>query len=92
MMEALTMPHEPSAAQSIYPNLKSSTPDVVQRTQPVSIAAAMYPSLVPKPPAPAPSRYRGGASLVQRVDMDPTFERMLAAGGIRRIRNRERGR
>jgi hypothetical protein len=39
-----------SAAQSIWPNLPRGTPDVVERREPTSLAAAMYPSLVPQPP------------------------------------------
>jgi hypothetical protein len=37
-----------SAAQSLYPHLKSGTPDPVERRQGGSIAEALYPR--PKPP------------------------------------------
>jgi hypothetical protein len=54
------MPREPSAAQSLYPHLPHDDGQPVQRQQPASVAAAMYPDLVPKPPqsqpAPRPTR------------------------------------
>ena len=46
---------EPSAAQALYGHLKSGAPEIIERRQqPSSVAAAMFPSLVPKPPPPAP--------------------------------------
>jgi hypothetical protein len=39
-----------SAAQAIFPNLKSGTPDLVQRRQQGGIADAMYAHLKPEPP------------------------------------------
>ena len=42
-----------SAAASIWPNLRQGTPaPVEQRPQLASVAAAMYPQLVPQPPKP----------------------------------------
>ena len=44
---------EPSAAEALFPHLPRGTPDVVQRPERnESVAAAMWPSLVPKPPPP----------------------------------------
>jgi hypothetical protein len=40
----------PSAAASIYPHLKLAERPI-QRPSSVSVAAAMFPSLVPKPPS-----------------------------------------
>jgi hypothetical protein len=38
--------------RSLYPHLKSGTSEPVQRQQPASVAAAMYPALVPPQPKP----------------------------------------
>jgi len=43
---------EPSAAQALFPNLKSGTPPVVERRSEPSIADALYPR--PKPPLKNP--------------------------------------
>ena len=78
---------EPSAAAALFPHLKAGTPDVVEpRQQPASVAAAMFPDLVPKPQPPAPNRYRGSADLAQRCDGDPMFALMLARAGLVRRR------
>jgi hypothetical protein len=42
-----------SAAQSVYPHLPSAERAPVQSAKP-TLAAALYPSLAPKPPQPAP--------------------------------------
>jgi hypothetical protein len=49
--ENLTMPREPPAAEAIYGHLKSQGRPP-QRPSSRSLAAAMYPSLVPKPKLP----------------------------------------
>jgi hypothetical protein len=47
------MTRPPTAAAALYPHLKSGTPDVVQRrSEPASVAAAMYPRPRPKPKNP----------------------------------------
>jgi hypothetical protein len=45
------MPREPSAAEALYGHLKSQLPErPTQRPSSVSVADAMFPNLVPKPP------------------------------------------
>jgi hypothetical protein len=46
-----------SAAASIYPHLKTGTPAPVQSAKP-TLANALYPSLAPQAPKPAPQRRR----------------------------------
>jgi hypothetical protein len=82
------MANPPSAAQSLYPHLKSGTPDVVQQRRQGSVADAMFPSLAPKP-KPAPHRHRESTeevSLAQRCDENPMLELMLAKSGLVRKR------
>jgi hypothetical protein len=45
------MPREPSAADALYPHLRSQLPErpAQQQKQP-SLAASMYPALAPPPP------------------------------------------
>jgi hypothetical protein len=65
-----------SAAQSIYAHLKSGTPaPVEQRQQPASVAAAMWPSLAPKPPKP----------LTQHEVKAAWLDRLMGMSGIKRI-------
>jgi hypothetical protein len=74
-----------SAAQAIWGNLPSGARPEVEQRRP-SLAEALYPSLVPKPP-PTPNRYRESTvSLAQRCDEDAMFEMMLAKGGLVRKR------
>jgi hypothetical protein len=63
-----------SAAASIYPHLKSGTPEPVQRPQPASLAAAMFPSLVPQPPKP----------LTQSELKAQWVDRLMSMSGVRR--------
>jgi hypothetical protein len=46
---------EPSAAKSVYPHLLSAAREPVQRAQPASVAAAMWPQLTLKPRQPQPA-------------------------------------
>ena len=56
---------EPSAAAALFPHLKAGTPDVVEpRQQPASVAAAMFPDLVPKPQPPV-NRWRDAAAIAR---------------------------
>jgi hypothetical protein len=51
-MEALMTQREPSAAQALFPHLPHDAGQPVQRQQPASVAAAMFPNLTPPPPKP----------------------------------------
>ena len=78
--------NEPTAAQSLYPNLPSSARPERQQSGP-RLSEAMYPSLAPKPQPAPPNRYRESTmTLAQRCDEDPWFEYRLALSGIRRKR------
>jgi len=68
-----------NAAGQIWPHLQSGEREPVQQSN-VSIAAAMYPSLAPKP---APR------DLAAACDANPWLEVMLAKSGIRRKRGAE---
>lgn len=47
------MAQQPTAASALFPNLKSSTPSIVERRhEPASVADAMYAHLNPPPPKP----------------------------------------
>ena len=41
---------KPSAAQALYPNLPSATPNEVAQSNRPSLGDALWPSLTPKPP------------------------------------------
>jgi hypothetical protein len=77
-MTAMAERAPPSAAQSLYPNLPSATPDVVEKRQQGTVAAAMYPSLVPKPKSPNP--YLGNVTESQWRDY------LWSLAGLRRKR------
>jgi hypothetical protein len=65
----------PTAAASLYPHLPH---DQVQRRQPAQLADAMFPSLVPKPPPPAP-KARPTRSAEWALDwsgVDPNYARL----------------
>jgi hypothetical protein len=49
------MPREPSAADALYPHLRSQLPErpTQQRPSDISTAHAMFPKLVPKPKPPS---------------------------------------
>ena len=66
----------PSAAASIYPHLKSGTPDVVERRQQGSIADALFPHL--KPPAPKPSNPDRDSLLRNLRELRQRMEQRLA--------------
>jgi hypothetical protein len=51
------MTRPPSAAQALFPNLKTGTPDVVQQRHQGTVADAMYSHLKP-PPSTPPNPYR----------------------------------
>jgi len=70
------MTRPPAAAASIYPHLKSGTPDVVQQRQRGTVADAMYPR--PKPPLKNP--YLEGMTQTEWRDT------LLAMAGLRRKR------
>lgn len=79
----------PSAAVSLYPHLKTGTPDVVQQREFVSVADAMFPHLKPSVPKATPvvQAYREPEiSLVQRCDENPWLEHGLAMSGLKRVR------
>jgi hypothetical protein len=67
----------PSAAAALYPNLKTGTPSIVQRrSEPASVAEAMYPR--PKPPPRNP--YLEGRTEAEWRD------ELMAMRGLRRKR------
>ena len=74
--------HPKSAAASIYPHLKSGTPDIVQQREQPTLAQALY----PPPKSAPPNRYRQSAdvSLAQRCAENPQLEWLLGMCGIRR--------
>jgi hypothetical protein len=80
----------PSAAEALFPNLKTGTPSIVERLRErsPSIADAVYAHLRPPPPKPpAPNRSREPeVSLAQACDEKPWLEHQLAMSGLRRIR------
>jgi hypothetical protein len=77
-----------SAAQSVYPHLKTGTPPVVeQRHAAASAADAMFGHLrPPRPAAPSTRYYDSTVSLAALADQDPWVEYQLGLMGLRRIR------
>jgi hypothetical protein len=81
----------PSAAEALFPNLKTGTPSIVERLRDrnPSIADAVYAHLRPPPSSPpsAPKPYREPeVSLAQACDEKPWLEYGLALSGLRRIK------
>jgi hypothetical protein len=70
------MRRPPTAAEALFPHLKSGTPDVVQQRQRGTIADAMYPR--PKPPLKNP--YLEGMTETEWRDT------LMAMVGLRRKR------
>jgi hypothetical protein len=68
----------PTAAASLYPHLPHDQGEPVQRQQP-SLADALYPSLVPKPPQPqpAPRPVRSKAWVSDWSGVDPNYARLV---------------
>ena len=82
---------EPSAAQALYGHLPHDDGRMAdwatQRRARNDVAAAMFPSLVPKP-KPEPERSHGTdtMSLAERADADPWLEYRLGLAGLKRRR------
>jgi hypothetical protein len=81
------MTRPPTAAEALFPHLKSGTPDVVQQRRRGAVADAMYPHLKPPPPKP-PKLIRESTelSLAQRCNENPQLEALMAMSGIIRRR------
>jgi hypothetical protein len=77
-----------SAAGSIYPHLPHDVGQPVQRQQPASVAAAMYPQLTPQPPAPQPaSRPTRSKEWIQDwSQVDPAYARSIGLIPTGRLR------
>jgi len=65
-----------SAATALYPHLPSAAREPVQQAQP-TLANALYPSLAPKPPQPAPRPIRSLEWTRDWSTVDPRYARMV---------------
>jgi hypothetical protein len=71
------MTRPPTAAQALYGHLPSVEPAPPPRQQPASVAAAMYPSLIPKPSPPAPRPRLTREQAFDWSNVDPNYARMV---------------